>query len=71
MATYYVNTKDSSYSTASSISAARVFVSQLRSGRDPSVYAVVDKPNGVSIRPVYDWANNVEKMQKLIARTAK
>lgn len=64
---YTVNYADSSFQTNSSLAAARVFVAQLRNGRKPSVYAKVVVGDAVSIRPVYDWSNNVKKMQKLIA----
>lgn len=71
MVTYEVNAKDSSLATTSSLVAARAFVAHLRVGHDPSVTTSVDRGHGVSIRRVYDWENNVTKMQKLIAASAK
>ena len=68
---YEVSTKDSSFETSSSAAAAKAFVELLRNGRNPSVYAKVSIGDAVSIRPVTDWANNVKKMQKLIAAAAK
>jgi len=69
--TYAVNTKSSEFTTTNSLAAARVFVSLLKDGREPSARAMVDLGWGVSVREVTDWSFRVCKMQKIIAAAAK
>lgn len=50
MTTYNVNTDKTEFRTKSAAKAASVAVAQRKNGLDPSVYAVVDRGDGVSVR---------------------